>query len=198
MYCCYCRKGFQGSTFSIFHFSVLPICGKTSRTLGSLCKGTTNSRPTSEDNPTVHHPSGTHGHPLRRSLKAANPCLQSLMLTWAHLRTPVVIQGLPVLAYSCLLSVSYLFIHYCTISLFIIALFVTYLHHILYSYIHPHPCIDPDNDIELVTDQSLLSLTSLAACTPGYSWEFILHQISTQVSDQVFLNFFIGFLSHAN
>ena len=48
---------------------------------GVGCKGTANSRPTSEDNPTVHHLSKMHRHPLWRSLKAANPCLQSLMLT---------------------------------------------------------------------------------------------------------------------
>ena len=99
-------------------------------------KKTTNSRPMSEDNPTVHHPLEMHRHLLQRSLKTVNPCLQSLMLTWAHLRTPVVNQGLLMLTYSRLLLVSYLFIHYHTISLFITALFVTYLHHILYSYIY--------------------------------------------------------------
>ena len=147
MYCCYCRKGFQGSTFSIFHFSGLPICGKTSRTLGSLCKGTTNSRPTSEDNPTIHHPSGTHGHPLRRLLKAANPCLQSLMLTWAHLRTPVDPCGHPRLTCSCLFlpTVGQLLIYSLLYNFIIYYSTICYISppYSVFVYIYPRPCSDP-------------------------------------------------------
>ena len=42
------------------------------------CKGTTSLRPTSEDNPTIHHPSETYEHPLRRTLKVADPRLLSV------------------------------------------------------------------------------------------------------------------------
>ena len=99
-----------------FCCSVPRITPKPCPTDNTYCKGTTNLRPTAEDNPTVHYPSETYKHPLWRSLKAVDPRL---------------------------LSVSYLFIHYPTISLFITALFVTYLRHIPYSYIYPCPCSDP-------------------------------------------------------
>ena len=105
-----------------------------------MCKGTTNPRPTSEDNPTVHHPSETYKHPLWRSLKAADP----------HL-----------------LLVSYLFIHYCTISLFITELFVTYLRHIPYSYIYLRPCSDL---------HSFLFRSLLGQCL-HYTLHFFLHVI---------------------
>ena len=96
---------YQEHRIPIHPFSICHSAGTSLSEGGGGCKGTTSPRPTSEDNPTIHHPSETYEHPLRRSLKVADPRL---------------------------LSVSYLFIHYRTISLFITALFVTYLRHIPY------------------------------------------------------------------
>ena len=67
--------------FQSIPFQSVTVLGSHFPKGGVGCKGTANSRPTSEDNPTVHHLSKMHRHPLWRSLKAANPCLQSLMLT---------------------------------------------------------------------------------------------------------------------
>ena len=91
--------------FQSIPFQSVTVPGRHFLKGGGGCKGTTSPRPTSEDNPTIYHPSETYEHPLQRSLKVADPRL---------------------------LSVSYLFIRYRTILLFITALFITYLRHIPY------------------------------------------------------------------